>query len=60
MIMRVMTILRGVLAQLRVELAASTLWLPLAQQALKRNADAHGSTPSVPLVLASPRIAARR
>eukprot|EP00892_Ulva_mutabilis_P002032 jgi/Ulvmu1/1182/UM108_0010.1 len=63
MIMRVMTILRGVLAQLRVELAASTLWLPLAQQALKRNAAATASAPSTPLVPVAanlPRIPAQR
>lgn len=63
MIMRVITILRGVLAQLQVELAASALWLPLARHALKHHADAQRSVPIVPLVsvpAGSPRIPSQR
>jgi hypothetical protein len=37
MIVRVMTLLRGVLTTLDVDIAASHVWLPLALQTLQRS-----------------------
>lgn len=69
MVMRVMTILRGVLAQLGVEMAASALWLRLAQQTLQRKTEGSAATAAALVATAadggpactpqSPRIPAR-